>query len=92
MQWLKALVALAEDLGSAPSTHMTAYNICNSGPRGSDASSGLQEHQVYTIHLHANNTYTRMNRYKIYLIYMKYTYMCIYMKFKDKKRHVFCIT
>ena len=26
VQWLRALVALAEDPGSVPSTHMVAYN------------------------------------------------------------------
>lgn len=32
-QWLRALVALAEDLGLIPSTDMTAQNS-NSSPRG----------------------------------------------------------
>jgi hypothetical protein len=44
--WLRALVALPEDLGSIPSTHMAAHEfVCNSSCRGSDtlAQTKLQE-------------------------------------------------
>ena len=32
-QWLRALAALLEDLGSIPSTHITAYTACDSTSR-----------------------------------------------------------
>jgi hypothetical protein len=35
-QWLRALVALAENPGLIPSTHMAAHSICNSSPKESD--------------------------------------------------------
>lgn len=36
LHWLGALVALADDLGSIPGTHMEAHNCLNSDPRGSN--------------------------------------------------------
>jgi hypothetical protein len=39
-QWLRALAAFLEDLGSVPSTYMVAHIICLS-------SSVLQEHQAH---------------------------------------------
>ena len=36
-QQLRALVALAEDLGLVPSTHLVVNNTCESSSGGSDA-------------------------------------------------------
>lgn len=47
--WLRALAALAEDLGSVPVTHgMGATTICNSSPGNSKVLSGHHRHVVQT--------------------------------------------
>lgn len=47
-QWLKALAALAEDLGLIPRTHVSAHNVCYSSPRDRMPSPDLPGHQTYT--------------------------------------------
>lgn len=34
LQWLRALTAVLEDLGSIPRIHVVVQTICNSGSRG----------------------------------------------------------
>lgn len=49
MRCLRALVALAEDLGSIPSTPMVAHNhlsLCNTGSKNPMATSELPRHQT----------------------------------------------
>lgn len=54
--WLRALVALVEDLSLVLSTHLVAHNVCNSSSRGSDIFFGplwaLGPHTVYDTHTH----------------------------------------
>ena len=40
-QWLKAVAALAKDLGLVPSTHMVAGNMFNCSSKNPAPSSGL---------------------------------------------------
>ena len=47
-QWLRALAALAEDLGSVPSTHMEFITIPNSYSRGSVILSDLSAGTMHT--------------------------------------------
>ena len=44
-QCLKALVTLPEDLGSIPSTHMVAHNLCYSSSKDTMPFPGLQIYQ-----------------------------------------------
>lgn len=56
-QWLRALDALAEDLGSCPSAHMAAYNFPRSSSRGSNTPFYLSwALGTYMVHIHIGKT------------------------------------
>jgi hypothetical protein len=50
-QWLRALIALQEDPGSIPSTHLGAHN-CNSSPRAFKNTRYKHGEQTHTLKIH----------------------------------------
>jgi hypothetical protein len=62
-QWLRALVALPEDVDLIPSTHMVAYTICSSSSRD----------QSLFWHVRASGTHTHTSKINIWIhIYFLY--------------------
>lgn len=62
VQWIKSLGSLAEDLNSAPSTHMRGLiTSCNFSTKLSDARFGFYRHLYTCAHIHTG-THT-LNKY-----------------------------
>lgn len=63
--WLRALVALAEDLGLVPAFAWWFTTICNSSAKGPVPSSDLLKCQVHMVHIHTCRQNTRTHKTKI---------------------------
>jgi hypothetical protein len=61
-QWLRALAALLEALGSTPSTHRQSMTICNSRPRRSYTLFCSPWACIHVVKTHADKTPIKINK------------------------------
>lgn len=73
--WLRALVALAEDLGLVPAFAWWFTTICNSSAKGPVPSSDLLKCQVHMVHIHTCRQNTRTHKTKISASLKKTTFI-----------------